>query len=64
MAPEEEPAEKATQWIPRSLFEALAEQEIRIDGVARGLTWTPLIPSTFLRKMLPSFLNGPDRGKT
>jgi NAD(P)-dependent dehydrogenase (short-subunit alcohol dehydrogenase family) len=31
----------------RSLSQALAEQKIRVNGVAPGPIWTPLIPSTF-----------------
>ena len=31
----------------RSLALALAEKEIRVNGVAPGPVWTPLIPSTF-----------------
>jgi len=31
----------------RSLSEALAEKRIRVNGVAPGPVWTPLIPSTF-----------------
>ncbi len=31
----------------RSLSQNLAEKEIRVNGVAPGPIWTPLIPSTF-----------------
>ena len=31
----------------RSLAKALAEKGIRVNGVAPGPIWTPLIPSTF-----------------
>ena len=31
----------------RSLAENLAEKKIRVNGVAPGPIWTPLIPSTF-----------------
>lgn len=31
----------------RSLAESLAEKKIRVNGVAPGPVWTPLIPSTF-----------------
>ena len=31
----------------RSLSQALADKEIRVNGVAPGPIWTPLIPSTF-----------------
>lgn len=31
----------------RSLSQALAEQKIRVNGVAPGPIWTPLIPATF-----------------
>jgi len=32
---------------PRSLSEALVEKGIRVNGVAPGPIWTPLIPSSF-----------------
>ena len=31
----------------RSLSKALVEKEIRVNGVAPGPVWTPLIPATF-----------------
>ena len=31
----------------RSLSQALVEKEIRVNGVAPGPIWTPLIPATF-----------------
>lgn len=39
----------------RSLSEALAEKGIRVNGVAPGPIWTPLIPSTFPAKKVKSF---------
>ena len=33
--------------LTRSLAKALAEKQIRVNGVAPGPVWTPLIPSTF-----------------
>jgi len=39
----------------RSLAKALAEQGIRVNGVAPGPIWTPLIPSTFPREEVAEF---------
>ena len=39
----------------RSLALALAERGIRVNGVAPGPIWTPLIPSTFDEKKVESF---------
>jgi NAD(P)-dependent dehydrogenase (short-subunit alcohol dehydrogenase family) len=39
----------------RSLSKALAEKRIRVNGVAPGPIWTPLIPSTFDEKKVESF---------
>ena len=39
----------------RSLSQNLAEKEIRVNGVAPGPIWTPLIPSTFDEKKVASF---------
>jgi NAD(P)-dependent dehydrogenase (short-subunit alcohol dehydrogenase family) len=39
----------------RSLSLALAEQRIRVNGVAPGPIWTPLIPSTFPTEKVESF---------
>jgi len=39
----------------RSLSLALAEQKIRVNGVAPGPIWTPLIPSTFPPERVESF---------
>lgn len=39
----------------RSLSQALAEQKIRVNGVAPGPIWTPLIPSTFPPDKVASF---------
>jgi NAD(P)-dependent dehydrogenase (short-subunit alcohol dehydrogenase family) len=39
----------------RSLSQSLAEQGIRVNGVAPGPIWTPLIPSTFDEKKVESF---------
>ncbi len=39
----------------RSLSQALAEKEIRVNGVAPGPIWTPLIPSTFDEEKVASF---------
>ena len=39
----------------RSLAESLKEKKIRVNSVAPGPVWTPLIPSTFTRKELAQF---------
>jgi NAD(P)-dependent dehydrogenase (short-subunit alcohol dehydrogenase family) len=39
----------------RSLAKNLAEKEIRVNGVAPGPIWTPLIPSTFSKKKVAEF---------
>ena len=39
----------------RSLSQALADKGIRVNGVAPGPIWTPLIPSTFSKKDVATF---------
>ena len=39
----------------RSLSQALADKDIRVNGVAPGPIWTPLIPSTFPVKDVETF---------
>src|SRR2546423_1664457 len=39
----------------RSLSQALADKEIRVNAVAPGPIWTPLIPSTFPAKEVATF---------
>jgi NAD(P)-dependent dehydrogenase (short-subunit alcohol dehydrogenase family) len=39
----------------RSLSQSLAEQGIRVNGVAPGPIWTPLIPSTFPTEKVEQF---------
>jgi NAD(P)-dependent dehydrogenase (short-subunit alcohol dehydrogenase family) len=39
----------------RSLAENLAEKKIRVNGVAPGPVWTPLIPSTFPKEKVATF---------
>lgn len=39
----------------RALAQSLVEREIRVNGVAPGPIWTPLIPSTFDEKKVKSF---------
>src|SRR5213592_891018 len=39
----------------RSLSQALADKAIRVNGVAPGPVWTPLIPSTFPAKEVETF---------
>jgi NAD(P)-dependent dehydrogenase (short-subunit alcohol dehydrogenase family) len=42
----------------RSLSQALADKVIRVNGVAPGPIWTPLIPSTFPPKDVETFGSG------
>lgn len=39
----------------RSLSQALVEKQIRVNGVAPGPIWTPLIPATFPAEQVESF---------
>ena len=39
----------------RSLSQSLVEKGIRVNGVAPGPIWTPLIPSTFPEEKVASF---------
>lgn len=39
----------------RSLSQQLVEQGIRVNGVAPGPIWTPLIPSTFTEEQVAKF---------
>jgi NAD(P)-dependent dehydrogenase (short-subunit alcohol dehydrogenase family) len=39
----------------RSLSQSLAEKGIRVNGVAPGPIWTPLIPSTFPEEKVANF---------
>ena len=39
----------------RSLSQSLAEKNIRVNGVAPGPIWTPLIPSTFPEEKVEKF---------
>ncbi len=39
----------------RSLSASLIEKGIRVNGVAPGAVWTPLIPSTFTKKQVATF---------
>ncbi len=39
----------------RSLSSALADQGVRVNGVAPGPIWTPLIPSTFTEEKVDNF---------
>jgi NAD(P)-dependent dehydrogenase (short-subunit alcohol dehydrogenase family) len=41
--------------LTRSLSQSLIEKKIRINGVAPGPIWTPLIPSTFPEEKVKSF---------
>jgi NAD(P)-dependent dehydrogenase (short-subunit alcohol dehydrogenase family) len=41
----------------RSLSQALAEKKIRVNAVAPGPIWTPLIPSTFTEEQVETFGN-------
>jgi NAD(P)-dependent dehydrogenase (short-subunit alcohol dehydrogenase family) len=41
--------------LTRSLSQALAKQGIRVNGVAPGPIWTPLIPSTFPKEKVEKF---------
>jgi NAD(P)-dependent dehydrogenase (short-subunit alcohol dehydrogenase family) len=39
----------------RSLSQALADKQIRVNAVAPGPIWTPLIPSTFPAEKVATF---------
>lgn len=39
----------------RSLSQSLVEKKIRVNGVAPGPIWTPLIPSTFPEEKVEKF---------
>ena len=41
--------------VTRSLSQALAEKQIRVNAVAPGPIWTPLIPSTFAGEKVETF---------
>ena len=41
--------------LTRSLSQALADKGIRVNGVAPGPIWTPLIPSTFPEEDVETF---------
>ena len=45
----------AIQAFTRSLAESLAEKGIRVNGVAPGPIWTPLIPATFPPEAVEKF---------
>lgn len=47
----------------RSLSQALANKSIRVNGVAPGPVWTPLIPSTFPAKEVETFGSGVPLGR-
>ncbi len=47
----------------RSLSKALAEKKIRVNAVAPGPIWTPLIPSTFPGKEVATFGSGTPLGR-
>ncbi|WP_335870028.1 SDR family oxidoreductase [Bacillus sp. 2205SS5-2] len=47
----------------RSLAESLAEQGIRVNGVAPGPIWTPLIPSTFSAEKVATFGSNTPMGR-
>jgi len=47
----------------RSLSQALAKKKIRVNAVAPGPTWTPLIPSTFSEKEVSEFGNDVPLGR-
>jgi NAD(P)-dependent dehydrogenase (short-subunit alcohol dehydrogenase family) len=49
------PKEKNFSQQTRSLSQALADKDIRVNGVAPGPIWTPLIPSTFPAKEVETF---------
>jgi NAD(P)-dependent dehydrogenase (short-subunit alcohol dehydrogenase family) len=48
----------------RSLSQALAEKNIRVNAVAPGPIWTPLIPSTFPAKDVATFGSDVPLGRT
>ncbi len=48
----------------RSLSQALAEKKIRVNAVAPGPIWTPLIPSTFPAKDTATFGSDTPLGRT
>src|SRR5437763_573278 len=50
-----EGAEVAIVAFTRSLAQALAKKKIRVNAVAPGPIWTPLIPSTFPAKEVATF---------
>ncbi|MCR6632077.1 MAG: SDR family oxidoreductase [Magnetospirillum sp.] len=47
----------------RSLSQNLAEREIRVNAVAPGPIWTPLIPSTFSEEQVEKFGTGQPLGR-
>lgn len=47
----------------RSLSQSLVKQGIRVNGVAPGPVWTPLIPSTFSAKQVESFGSSTPMGR-
>src|SRR5699024_191095 len=47
----------------RSLSQALAKENIRVNGVAPGPIWTPLIPSSFNEKEVEEFGKGAPLGR-
>ena len=49
------PPRNAPLCLTRSLSQALVGQGIRVNGVAPGPIWTPLIPSTFSEEKVESF---------
>lgn len=47
----------------RSLAKSLAKQGIRVNGVAPGPIWTPLIPSTFTEEKVAAFGSNTPMGR-